>query len=88
MSKKRKKSRLTKTDVEAICEMQRKITSYENYIVAMCEMIRHKDNMSEPVLLLCCTPMDDWMDDSWRRLREMKKELLELKGKSDGNGER
>ena len=82
MSKKRKKSRLTKTDVEAICEMQRKITSYENYIVAMCEMIRHKDNMKEPVVLLNDTPMDDFMNDAWRGLREMKKELLELKGES------
>lgn len=80
MSKKREKSRLTKTDVNTICEMQRKITAYENYIVAMSEMIRHKDNMSEPVLLLNDTPMDDFMNDAWRGLREMKKELLELKG--------
>ena len=81
MGKKRKnKSRLTRTDVNTICEMQRKITAYENYIVAMSEMIRHKDNMSEPVLLLNDTPMDDFMNDAWRGLREMKKELLELKG--------
>ena len=66
--------------MNTICEMQRKITAYENYIVAMSEMIRHKDNMSEPVLLLNDTPMDDFMNDAWRGLREMKKELLELKG--------
>lgn len=82
MSKKRKKSRLTKTDVNTICEMQRKITAYENYIVAMDGMIRHKDNMSEPVVLLNDTPMDDFMNDAWRGLREMKKELIELKGGS------
>ena len=86
MSKKRNKSRLTKTDVNTICEMQKKIDAYENYIVSMCEMIRHKDNMSEPVFLLCYTPMDEWMDDSWRRLREMKKELIELKGVVETHG--
>lgn len=79
MSNKRKKSRLTKTDVNTICEMQRKITAYENYIVAMCSMILNRDIRKEPALLLNDTPMDCWMNESWRGLREMKKELLELK---------
>ena len=80
MSKKRKKSRLTKTDVNTICEMQRKITVYENYIVAMSEMIQRRDEMIEPVLLLNDTPMDEWMNTAWRELREMKEELLKPKG--------
>lgn len=80
MSKKRKRSRLTKTDVNTICEMQRKITVYENYIVAMSGMIQRRDEMIEPVLLLNDTPMDEWMNTAWGELREMKKELLKLKG--------
>lgn len=80
MSKKRKRSRLTKTDVNTICEMQRKITVYENYIVAMSGMIQRRDEMIEPVLLLNDTPMDEWMNAAWRELREMKKELLKLEG--------
>lgn len=80
MSKKRKKSRLTKTDVNTICEMQRKITVYENYIVAMSGMIQRRDEIIEPVLLLNDTPMDEWMNTAWRELREMKKELLKLEG--------
>lgn len=80
MSKKRKRSRLTKTDVNTICEMQRKITVYENYIVAMYGMIMRRDALIEPVLLLNDTPMDGWMNTAWRELREMKKELLKLEG--------
>lgn len=76
----KKKSRLTKTDVNTICEMQRKITVYENYIVAMSGMIQRRDEMIEPVLLLNDTPMDEWMNTAWRELREMKKELLKPKG--------
>lgn len=79
MSKRRNKSRLTKADVNTICEMQRKITAYENYIVAMCSMIQNRGILNEPALLLNDTPMDDLMNESWKWLREMKKELLELK---------
>lgn len=79
MSKRRNKSRLTKADVNTICEMQRKITAYENYIIAMCAMIQRRDEMIEPVLLLNDTPMDEGMNTAWKGLRGMKKELLELK---------
>jgi len=81
MSKKRKnKSRLTKTDVNAICEMQKKISSYENFIFAMFDMIQHRPDLRfEPILMLTGTPMDDWMSQSWVNLREMKKELSYLK---------
>ena len=83
MSKKRKnKSRLTKTDENTICEMQRKITVYENYICAMSGMIQRRDALIEPVLLLNGTPMDEWMNTAWSELREMKKELIELKVKA------
>jgi len=81
MSKKRnKKSSLTKTDVNTICEMQKKIDAYENYICAMCGMIEHREDLKfKPILLLNNTPMDDWMNISWNGLQEMKKELIELK---------
>lgn len=84
MSKKRKnKSRLTKTDVNTICEMQKKIVAYENYICAMCGMIQHREDLKfKPILLLNDTPMDDWMNISWNGLQEMKKELIELKGEA------
>ena len=83
MSKKRKnKSRLTKTDVNTICEMQKKIVAYENYICAMCGMIQHREDLKfHPILLRNDTPMDDWMNIAWDGLQEMKKELLELKQK-------
>lgn len=81
MSGRRKnKSRMTKTDVNTICEMQRKIDAYENYICAMCGMIQHREDLKfKPILLLNDTPMDDWMNMSWNGLQEMKKELIELK---------
>ena len=34
MSKRRKKSRFTKTDVNTICELQRKIDIYEGFVLA------------------------------------------------------
>lgn len=81
MSKERKnKSRLTKIDVNTICEMQKKIVAYENYIYAMCCMIQHRENLkSEPILLLNDTPLDECMTISWNGLREMKKGLIERK---------
>ena len=84
MSKKRKnKSRLTKTDVNTICEMQKKIDTYENYICAMCGIIQHREDLKfHPILVLNNTPMDDWMNIAWNGLQEMKKELIELKGGS------
>ena len=88
MSKKRKnKSRLTKTDVNTICEMHKKIDAYENYICAMCGMIQHREDLKfKPILLLNDTPMDDWMNISWNGLQEMKKELIELKGGVETHG--
>lgn len=82
MSRKRKnKSRLTKTDVNTICEMQKKIDAYEYFIVAMCGMIQHREDLNNVYLLLLNdTPMDDWMNLSWNGVKELKKELLELKG--------
>ena len=75
----KKKSRLTKTDVSTICEMQRKIDAYENYIIAILGMIRHRESRAEPILLEFGTPMDDWMNTAWNGLIEMKEELRRLK---------
>lgn len=82
MSKKRnKKSRLTKTDVNTICEMQRRIVAYENFICAISGLIQHRDDLKfHPILMLSDTPMDDWMNICWDGIQEMKKELIELKG--------
>jgi len=63
--------------------MQKKIDAYENYIVAMSGMIQHREDLKiKPILLLNDTPMDGLMNMSWNGLQEMKKELIELKGKA------
>ena len=67
--------------MNTICEMQKKIFAYENYIISMCGMIQHKYDLDfKPVLLIFDTPMDEWMSACWKGLGEMKKELLGLKG--------
>lgn len=74
MSKKRKKSRFTKTDVDKICELQRKIDAYECYIMGLCGMIQ-KRGRSQFVILECGTEMDEWVDMAIRTYMEQIKEL-------------
>ena len=78
MSKKRKKSRLTKTDVNAICEMQRTIDAYENYIIGLCGLIQHRGQKNYMVLERG-TEMDGWVTDAWRSYNKQMDELRELK---------
>lgn len=79
MSRKRNRmSRLTRTDVNTICEMQRKIDAYEDYICAMCGIIQRKDLGFKPILMQKGTPMDKWMNISWIGVQEMKKEIAKL----------
>ena len=76
---KKKKSRLTKTDVNAICEMQRKIDAYENYIIGLCGLVQKKYNPNKCyVIPLSGTPLDDLVSNTWNTIKEMKKELNEL----------
>ena len=74
MSKRRNKSRLTKTDVNTICEMQRKIDIYEEYIVGLCGLIQHRGKMRY-VVLLRDTDMDDFVNMAWRTYLNQAKEL-------------
>ena len=60
----RKSSRLTKTDINAICEMQRKIDAYEGYIIGLCGLIQHRGK-GFPIVLLRDTPMDEWICQAW-----------------------
>ena len=73
---KRKKSRLTKTDVNAICEMQRKIDAYENYILAICaHTLKGKPKRCA---FMRGTDMDDWVDMAVRNIDQMKDDLERL----------
>ena len=79
MSKKsNKKSRLTKTDVNTICEMQRKIDAYESYIKGLFGLAQ-REKPTERLVFLCGTDLDDEVNHCWRYIKEMKKELIELK---------
>lgn len=77
---KKKKSRLTKTDVNAICEMQRKIDAYENYIAGICGLVQSKYNPNKIfVITLSETPLDELVNTAWIQIQEMKEELDRLK---------
>ena len=79
MGKKRKnKSRLTKTDVNTICEMQRTIDAYESYIKGLFGLAQ-RENPTERLVFLCGTDLDNEVNHCWRYIKEMKKELIELK---------
>lgn len=71
---KRKRSRLTRTDVSTICEMQRKICAYENYLVGLCKLIQHRGELQRAVIL-CDTPMDDFVNTAWNTYKNQSKEL-------------
>ena len=74
MSKKRSKSRLTKTDINTICEMQRLIDAYESYIIGLVGFVnRNKPN--HYVVLLRGTEMDDFVNKIWNDIKKMKEEL-------------
>ena len=79
MSKRKNKSRLTKTDINTICEMQRKIDAYESYIIGLCGLIQRWNDNTRYIVLIQDTPMDDWVNQAFNELEEMKKELNELR---------
>lgn len=71
---KRKKSRFTKTDVNTICEMQRKIDAYEDFILALSGLVQRRDSNMRYVAILKDTEMDEWMTLIWKNCEEMIKE--------------
>jgi len=83
MSKKRK-SRFTKTDVNTICEMQRKIDAYEDYIIAIGGLAKHRNTNKHYLCLLKGTDMDDWMNTTWNNIQELIDDWNGMK--KNGNG--
>ena len=82
MSKRKNKSRLTRTDVNAISEMARKIYAYEDYILCICGHTQKGRNARH--VLMRGTEMDDWVNMaaiSIDKLQDRIKELeIELNG--------
>jgi hypothetical protein len=70
MSKKRKKSRFIKSDVNAICELQRKVEIYESYIVALAGYVQHRGE-KQFVCLLGGTEIDDIVNQCWCELNDV-----------------
>lgn len=71
MSKKRKKSRFTKTDVNTICEMQRKIDAYEDFIVTLCGMVQRRNPKYQFICLKKGTEIDDFMGELWLNCKDL-----------------
>lgn len=78
MSKKRKKSRFTKTDVNTICELQRKIDAYEEYIIGICGLVQHR-NASKYIVLLRGTEIDEWVNDCYNSLVKLFEEVEKVR---------
>ena len=91
MSRKKNKSRLTKADINTICEMQRKIDAYESYILGLCAH-SNLNKETEHVVLKRGTDIDDYVDLTWRNIKHLKilaaERLAETKDllKSNDNG--
>lgn len=79
MSSKRKKSRFTKTDVNTICEMQRKIDAYESYIMALAGYSRLTHTCKKYFVLEMGTDMDEWVNLAWKNIEKMKEEIENFK---------
>ena len=70
MSKKNKKSRFTKSDVNAICMMQRKIDAYESYLFAINRMLHSSGDKILPIVLMN-TDMDMIARDSYQTAKHL-----------------
>jgi len=73
MSKKNKKSRFTKSDVNAICMMQRKIDAYESYLFAINRMLHSSGDKILPIVLMN-TDMDTIARDSYKIAKKLRSE--------------
>lgn len=78
MSKKRKKSRFTKTDVNTICELQRKIDAYESYIIGLYGLVQHR-SAKKYIVILRGTELDDWVNGCHNMLMELIEEAEQVK---------
>ena len=67
----KKKSRFTKADVNTICEMQRTICAYEDYIIAISGMIQWKNRNKEYICTLKGTELDELMNITWKRCQKL-----------------
>ena len=68
--KNKNKSRLTKTDVNAICELQRKVDAYELYLQSIVIHLCSKElYRGVPIQ---GTPMDETMKMIWRKIEFAK----------------
>lgn len=85
MSKKRNKSRLTKTDVNAICELQRKVDAYEEYIMGLVGLIQHRGE-TKYIVLERGYEMDEWVNTAWNAYMKQVEEMNALKAKFDTSG--
>lgn len=71
MAKKKNKSRLTKTDVNKICEMQRTIDAYEDYIDTL--FVHSGQNTDiQNVCLLKGTAKDDEVQSIYANIQSLK----------------
>ena len=70
MAKKKNKSRLTKTDVNAICELQRKVDAYELYLQCIVFLLCSKEPYGG--VPIQNTPMDDTMQMIWHKIQFAK----------------
>ena len=70
----KKKSRLTRTDVNAICELQRKIDAYESYIIGLHGLFQRRGS-TKWVILQRGTELDDLVNQCWNDIEEMKSRL-------------
>ena len=68
---KRKKSRFTKTDVNTICELQRKIDAYEDYILSLYGMVHSRDKNKTFFCLRKETGLDKWMCEVWLNCHDL-----------------
>lgn len=68
--KNKNKSRLTKTDVNAICELQRKVDAYELYLQSIVIHLCSKEPYRG--VPIQGTPMDETMKMIWRKIEFTK----------------
>ena len=85
MGKKRNRSRLIKSDVNSICQMQRKIDAYENYIIALAGHSCQKKDTQKYVVCVMGTDMDDWANMAFNNITKMKEKLSEYEKERDRN---
>ena len=66
-----------KSDLEFVCEMQRKIDAYESFINELFAELRHKNdirkNRVKVLSLLRGTELDDVMSEIWIEIEDMIK---------------